>query len=71
MAQKLAPTMSSMETLPHGHDGDGLADADVISHGGAFGPWCKVQIARGGMNSLFKNLQTSLNNHVSIKRWLR
>jgi hypothetical protein len=28
---------------------------------------CKVQMARGGMNSLFKNIQASLNNHVSIK----
>jgi hypothetical protein len=28
---------------------------------------CKVQMARGGVNSLFKNIQTSLNNHVSIK----
>jgi hypothetical protein len=28
---------------------------------------CKVQMARGGVNSLFKNLQASLNNHVSIK----
>jgi hypothetical protein len=32
--------------------------------------WCKVQMARGGVNSLFKILQASLNNHVSIKRWL-
>jgi hypothetical protein len=30
-------------------------------------PHCKVQMARGGVNSLFKNLQASLNNHVSIK----
>jgi hypothetical protein len=28
---------------------------------------CKVQMARGGVNSLFKNLQASLDNHVSIK----
>jgi hypothetical protein len=28
---------------------------------------CKVRIARGGVNSLFKNLQATLNNHVSIK----
>jgi hypothetical protein len=28
---------------------------------------CKVRMARGGVNSLFKNLQASLNNHVSIK----
>jgi hypothetical protein len=28
---------------------------------------CKVQMARGGVNSLFKILQASLNNHVSIK----
>jgi hypothetical protein len=31
---------------------------------------CKVQMARRGLNSLFKNLQASLSNHVSIKRWL-
>jgi hypothetical protein len=31
------------------------------------GTICKVQMARGGVNSLFKNLQASLNNHVSIK----
>jgi hypothetical protein len=28
---------------------------------------CKVQMARGGVNSLFKILQASLNKHVSIK----
>jgi hypothetical protein len=30
-------------------------------------PECKVRMARGGVNSLFKNLQATLNNHVSIK----
>jgi hypothetical protein len=30
-------------------------------------PRCKVRMARGGVNSLFKNLQATLNNHVSIK----
>jgi hypothetical protein len=35
--------------------------------GGAATPRCKVQMARGGVNSLFKIIQVSLNNHVSIK----
>jgi hypothetical protein len=33
----------------------------------ASSPPCKVRMARGGVNSLFKNLQATLNNHVSIK----
>jgi hypothetical protein len=65
-----------------GWKGEALPEeADVVrrrrvlaaARGGAtHAPWSrglavKVQMARGRVNSLFKNLQASLNNHVSIK----
>jgi hypothetical protein len=49
---------------PHGVDPHELVAAsrgEIRMHD------CKVQMARGGVNSLFKNLQASLNKHVSIK----
>jgi hypothetical protein len=57
-----SPCLHFPEWWPLGSCPRAPASFSTAIHGG-----CKVQMARGGVNSLFKILQASLNKHVSIK----
>jgi hypothetical protein len=58
-----------MQQLVQNQQNQPVAGAQPRDKRGEFlkGHPCKVLMARGGVNSLFKNLQASLSNHISIK----